>query len=124
MKTAGTDAANLRGNFTSTLRARNGSYVIVNGEWQRVNSSFRPYMEFYSGILLKTVGLPVVDSWAGKTMPIYGADQEQADGIEDIESADSSNATVYDLGGRKTGNQAKGVLLKANGEKVRKVIGK
>lgn len=124
VKTAGTDAANLRGNFTSTLRARNGSYVIVNGEWQRVNSSFRPYMEFYSGILLKTVGLPVVDSWAGKTMPIYGADQEQADGIEDIEAADSSNATVYDLGGRKTGNQAKGVLLKANGEKVRKVIGK
>jgi hypothetical protein len=73
VKTAKTDESNLRGNFTSTLTARLQSYVIVNGMWKRVTSEFRPRMELYSGILMKTDGLTVHESWSGKKMPINGA---------------------------------------------------
>lgn len=122
VRTAITDEANLRGNFVTSARARLNSYVLQNGEWQRVTSSFRPYMEDYSGILMKTVGLPVHDSWAGKTMPIIGATEEYADGIEGVEAENGSTTAVYDLGGRKAVRN-NGVMLNVNGKQVKKVLG-
>lgn len=122
VRTAITDEANLRGNFVTSARARLNSYVLQNGEWQRVTSSFRPYMEDYSGILMKTVGLPVHDSWAGKTLPIIGATEEYADGIEGVEAENGGTTAVYDLGGRKAVRN-NGVMLNVNGKQVKKVLG-
>ena len=122
VKSAKTNDANLRGNFETAYRTPVGYYLIENGEWKRASSSYRPRMQNYSGVLVKTVGLPVHDSWAGKTMPISGAVEEQADGIEGVEAENGGTTAIYDLGGRKAVRN-NGVMLNVNGKQVKKVLG-
>lgn len=96
----------LRGNFISNIRVPAKNYALVGGTWQRMptSASDRLYMTHYSAIIRSLDGIPVHQSWAGTMMPIVGADQEMADGIEGV-LMDASEVDVYTIDGRRSTNQ-------------------
>ena len=107
------DTNNLLGHLTSR-RAAKGSFVIQDGEWQPLEKGeARPA---YTAYISTLNGMTRIESWNGVTMPINTA----ATAITAVTATDAPT-TTYTLGGRKSA-KARGIVIEANGRKVRKTI--
>lgn len=116
----------MRGFFTTNARVPAGSYAFSEGKWYRVASSDRPQIGDFHAFLRQTTGLTVHDSWAGRTLPIEGAAEENADGIGGVttDSALGEDADVYTIDGRRATDtdSQRGVYIRVSGGKSQKVV--
>lgn len=115
----------LRGNFKTSLSVRNGYYVLVNGEWKRASSGFRPKLTSFGACLITVTKLPVVGAETGVTMNITGADEEMATAIVGVTAAGGAGqagGVGYTAGGRVATQVPAAVrLVKAKGC-VKKIV--
>ena len=121
-----TTSNKFRGNFMYNTRMRVGFYALNgDGSWFRVTSDNRPYFTNFGGCLTSVLTLPVYESWTEATMPISGAAEEVADGIEGI-TPDAAGETeqVYTVGGRQTNTTAGGLNIRVRNGKTIKVVRK
>ena len=129
-----TDApGNLRGFFKTSVRVPIGYYVLTEGKWSKLaEGSERPRMKNFSAIIRplndkQSQPIPVVDSWAGATMPIEGiTDEEIASGIDtpSVARSQTGSTAVFDLQGRsiQAGQQHKGLSIQVKNGKATKII--
>ena len=115
----------LRGNFKTSQSARVGYYVLQDNGWVRVTSSNRPKFTSFGASLTTATKLPIVDATNAVTMPIEGAAEEIAAGIESIAVSSDADATEYTVGGRVANRQGAGLrIVKGKNSTVRKVVGR
>lgn len=116
----------MRGFFTTNARVPAGNYAFGEGKWYRVSSSDRPSIGDFRAILRKTTELTVHESWAGRTLPIEGASEEHAEGIEGVtaDPASDGEADTYTLDGRRVSasDSQHGVYIRVSGGKSQKVM--
>lgn len=110
---------------SSPRRVRVGYYVLQGDGWVRVTSSNRPKFTSFVASLTTATKLPVVDATNAVTMPIEGAAEEIAAGIEHIAASPDADATEYTVGGRVANRQGAGLrIVKGKNSTVRKVVGR
>ncbi len=117
-------ACNLRGMLITSARAPAGSFVLQNGEWNKVESTDRPRLSNYSAFITSADGIPVLETWNGVMMKINGASEGGGTGVGSIVHDGASAADYYTIGGRKVagGNLGgSGVYIRKSGGETRKV---
>jgi hypothetical protein len=114
----------LRGNFKSSLTVRAGYYVMQNNEWVRVGSTNRPKLTNFGACLTTVTKLPVVDATSAVTIPITGADEEMATGIDGVTASDDDASAEYAVDGREVNPNANGLHIVKGKYSVRKVVRK
>ena len=95
--------------------APEGSYMLVDGIWQRVDNA-QTAVPSNSALITTLEGLPELSDWTGATMPIKGG----ADAIQGI-AADGRQTTGYTLDGRRA-DRSRGVIIERDGRQTRKVL--
>ncbi len=114
----------LRGNFKTSQTVRTGYYVLQNNVWVRTTSSNRPKLTSFGACLTTVTKLPVVDATDAVTMPIDGADEEIAAGIDSATVSSDADATEYTAGGRIANRDGAGLRIVKGKNSVRKVVRK
>jgi Holliday junction resolvasome RuvABC endonuclease subunit len=118
-------ACNLRGMLITSARAPAGSFVLQNGEWNKVESTDRPRLSNFTAFINKTDDIPVLEAWSGVMMKINGASGSGDTGVGSVISGGSTAAaTYYTIGGRKaagTGSGGSGVYIRKSGGETHKV---
>ena len=93
---------------------REGAYVLVNGQWRKVENLADVTLTHYSAYIASFSQLPVVESGA-VSMPLQGV----SDGIDAVSLDESRQMPVYNLSGQRTFSRH-GVLVQKNRKVIRK----
>lgn len=119
---------NLRGNFTTTAKARLNSYVLRDNEWYRINTTDdRVPLEDFCAMLLDASKLTVLSDWQGVTMPIHDLDRDidiNAIDAVTVTGGDAGQSRLYDISGRSASSASTGVMISVDGGKTKKVVRK
>jgi hypothetical protein len=113
---------NLRGYFTTNLKATAGRYMLINGVFERLTQ--RTDIPNYSAHLLKAEGIPVLTQWNGALIPINGVVDELGEpvGIDGIKTSENGNKETYDLGGRRTEKAGHGIYIERKNGRSQKLM--
>ena len=125
---ATTDApGNLRGFLKTSARVPAGYYYLTEGKWVKVESSSRPTMTNYTGIIRPMTDkaskpINVISVWDGPTMPIVGVTPEEMTASVSSPSAIMQSESVYSLDGRRAddSNLKPGIYIKVKDNRVYK----
>ena len=104
----------------SSNKARVGGYILANGEWEQVVTGYRTHINSYTGYIDPGTidNLPVLDSWAGVSMPVSGL----TSGIKNIQNDNRNEDIVeYSLNGIRT-NKGHGVRIRVTKNSIQKII--
>ena len=113
------EAGNLRGFFTTSVKAPRNTYVLTDGKWVKVGAT-RPSIDNYTAILYTLDGLQEFASWEGATIDIV-----DPDGISHVTMSQQAGAPVerYTLGGQSIDTPS-GIYIEVKDKKARKLIKK
>ena len=118
-----TGTNNLRGYFTTSLKATAGRYMMFDGVFERLTA--RTDIEDYSANLTKAEGIPVLTEWNGAKVKINGVVDELGEpvGIDGTKAdAEEGNKQTYDLGGRPTEKGGHGIYIERKNGRSQKLL--
>ncbi len=113
------------GDFYGGWEIPAGCYYMEGGQWYRATDEKTQYLTPYSGYINSAMDFTPRESWAGVTMPIQGAVEEWADGIRRPLTdgvPTSAEDGLYSVGGKRIEKPVKGVYIRVEGGKARKVV--